>query len=419
MLMDTKYLSDLLLPISGIITKYEHMAKISGGNYNIFKILRLTDREISHSRIIANLLNPRGAHAQGDIFFRLFLEALKDEIKVNYENMSDSQLFNIIRYIDDLYNTDVRIVTEKNIGPINNDEKTGGIIDIVMTGSSEVIFIENKIHASDQESQLLRYHNYNESALLLYLTLDGREASTKSLGGSENVKYYRISYKHTILNWLENCKIVSIDKPFIRETLSQYINIIKHLTGQPRSKEMNEEIIKSVVNDELKLKATVSLVKGFESLKLYLLKEFIKRFAAYYEERISEKLDIEYLIDDYSKIKSSNEDLNLFYIKNSDEDNLKLLFGIRKSYGLIFGITTGLGEKEKNMSPEYKKLGSNFTDFDLEVPGNFIRFKKLNINFSDLSDNDIEKINLLSLNKTIEDLYQETLDMLNKFSELP
>lgn len=49
-------------------------------------------------------------------------------------------------------------------------------------------------------------------------------------------KVINISYEHHIINWLENCiKEVAL-LPTIRETIFQYLNLIKKLTLQLYSK---------------------------------------------------------------------------------------------------------------------------------------------------------------------------------------
>ena len=39
-------------------------------DYNIFSVLNLENREIYHSRFLADLLNPNGLHNQGSLFLK-------------------------------------------------------------------------------------------------------------------------------------------------------------------------------------------------------------------------------------------------------------------------------------------------------------------------------------------------------------
>ena len=73
-------------------------------------------------------------------------------------------------------------IVERDIG--RRTETTGGRIDIILEDGEHAIIIENKIYATDQHHQLLRYNNYGKQRFpkgfkLIYLTLDGHEASKR------------------------------------------------------------------------------------------------------------------------------------------------------------------------------------------------------------------------------------------------
>lgn len=67
----------LLTQISNINKKYEEFYKFSGEKFNIFNLLNLSGDELSHSKIIATLLNPKGMHGKGTKFLELFLDYIK------------------------------------------------------------------------------------------------------------------------------------------------------------------------------------------------------------------------------------------------------------------------------------------------------------------------------------------------------
>lgn len=250
-------LESLLTQISTIQKKYEEIYKRTGENFNIFNLLNLSYDEISHSKIIAALLNPKGMHGKGNIFIEKFLDCI--EIGIN-----DFSRDNII------------IKIEKSIGNISEDYTEGGRMDIVITnGKNQQIFIENKIYAPDQWNQLLRYYHHNEKAHLIYLTLPGDDPSEKSTGKEPQFKYKPISYKKHILEWLELCKLESIDNPILRETLTQYIVLIKQLTGQARSNEMKEEFMSTILENEDNFLTAFTLFENINinEIKLKILKE--------------------------------------------------------------------------------------------------------------------------------------------------
>jgi hypothetical protein len=241
----------LLNQISNINKKYDEIYKFSGERFNIFNILNLSSDELSHSRIVASLLDTKGTHGKNNKFLELFLNCVE---------------------INDFSINDVITNTEKFIGYISDDYDNGGKIDISITNDKqEQIFIENKINAKDGKKQLLRYHNNNTKAYLLYLTLFGNEPSEYSIGKDMKDKYKKISYKEHILKWVELCKKESIDNPILRETLTQYIILIKQLTDQTRSKEMQKEILDIVIKNGENVSAAFDISQNFNEIKLQIL----------------------------------------------------------------------------------------------------------------------------------------------------
>jgi hypothetical protein len=144
-----------LTKISDITKKYDEFYKFSGDKFNIFNLLNLSSDELSHSKFIGTLLDPKGMHGKENKFLELFLKCIG---------------------IDDFSTDNVIAETEKFIGYIPDDYKSGGRIDIVLTNSEKnQIFIENKINHGDERNQLLRYSEYNPKACLLYLTKLGND----------------------------------------------------------------------------------------------------------------------------------------------------------------------------------------------------------------------------------------------------
>ena len=205
-----------------------------GERFNIFETCRIAGDEVRlHSRLIAALLNPKGTHGLGGVFLNAFLrDVIGDEFNFKVESANVS--------------------TEQYIGPVT-DHSGGIIVILVKDDNGSLIIIENKIYAGDQENQLLRYYNYakenSNDFRLIYLTLDGHEPSKESLG-KDDIVYHIASYRDHILRWLEACVKETYDKPLIRETLKQYISIIKQLTNQDMEPEVKDEIIEFLLKEE-------------------------------------------------------------------------------------------------------------------------------------------------------------------------
>lgn len=74
-----------------------------------------------------------------------------------------------------------RCIKDKWLGKIDNENETGGSIDLLITDGNTSFLIENKIWAEDQDKQLVRYGNAYSKAPIFYLTLfDSNEVSDAS-----------------------------------------------------------------------------------------------------------------------------------------------------------------------------------------------------------------------------------------------
>lgn len=223
---------------------YKKLEDEKGENYNLFKVINMTSNETSvHSAFLADLLNPKGMHHMGDVFLKLFTDEFLNKMSFSTK--------------------DAIVEQEKYIGPVTTT--TGGRLDILITDvNKKAIIIENKIYASDQKNQLIRYYNYAEEMTskyeLFYLSLDGivhDEYKTAKCGDKElkeGVNYFTLSYENDILKWLELCRQKVANKPLIRESISHYINLIKFLTNQTLSKDMEKELTNLILENPIYIK---------------------------------------------------------------------------------------------------------------------------------------------------------------------
>lgn len=245
-------LKQLLSQVNTINEAYKIVKKNTGEDFNLFQILGMETAEVkTHSKFLAELLNPKGSHMQGDIFLKLLIEYLNEFEDENVLLFNGNKI--------KLNSETSKVQIEKFIGKTTDCE--GGRIDIAIQDSkNRLICIENKIYAGEQTNQLLRYYNfatknYNGKFHLLFLTLDGKETQTLNI---ENGRAYPISYRKHIVEWLELCKKQAVNLPILRETIGQYINLIKKLTHQTTNKEMEKDIVEIISNN----------TKNFESSKL-------------------------------------------------------------------------------------------------------------------------------------------------------
>ncbi|MBP8850754.1 MAG: PD-(D/E)XK nuclease family protein [Breznakibacter sp.] len=251
----------LLKEVALISLKYEQIAKITGENFNVFQILGLQSDEVRlHSAFLAELLNPKGSHGQGDLYLRFFINQIKLKKEVTFDTIS-AQAF-----------------VEYHTIKITEDGENGGRIDILIKDKyGRHIIVENKIYAGDQPKQLSRYNKFDPSAILLYLNLNGTMPSNESSGELTNGEHYHIiSYKTEILEWLSLCMKESVTLPIIRETIHQYINLIKKLTNQTTFNSMNMEIKDLLAEKEEYFNNVSKITTAFEDLKNEIRETFFK-----------------------------------------------------------------------------------------------------------------------------------------------
>ena len=243
---NTNNISNVLQQVRLLKNKYNELAAVTGEDFNIFSILRIKHREvITHTPMLAELLNPHASHRQGATFLKLFLETCFNEQERKQEPAvcNNSETF--------------RVRTE---------ERTDrGQFDIFLEKKKEAcIVIENKIHTGARPHQL---NNYYQDAIesgfnqikLIYLTLDGSEPSEESLkavnGQGNDLSIddvILISYREHIIKWLEECmKLQEVQRISpIREILFQYRDLLNELTGQPINKRYSMDLIELLIRDK-------------------------------------------------------------------------------------------------------------------------------------------------------------------------
>jgi hypothetical protein len=292
---DTK-IESLFREISLIKKHYEELARLTGENFNIFKILNLSTSEVrTHSAFLAELLNPNGSHNQGAVYLRLFIKKL-DIFLTGKKPLHG--------FICD----NAEVFVEKRISTINEYKTEGGNIDILIRDvSGREIVIENKIYAGDQKNQLIRYWNYNKDGILLYLNLDGHEAteySTKDKNANilleSNKDYFVISYGDFIIEWLEECHKEASALPIIRESIQQYIHLIKSLTGKSINKVMEKEIADKIITSADNVKAAFDIYFSIETVKEKLIESLKSDFI-----KIANQLELLPIDQDFCKEKES------------------------------------------------------------------------------------------------------------------
>jgi hypothetical protein len=195
------------------ITRQQSEAnRTEASQFNLLDWLGIERLEDAHTRILKNLLDPRGTHGQGDLFLRRFLSQFSYLYGIDAEKVSSCADF-LVR---------------------KEETSVFGRTDISLWSSrlSVAIIIENKIDAADQNEQLKRYRRRLDEGLrdwairrLFYLTPSGRKSSDPS---AADVIYVPISYNEHIAGWLNSC-IAEIRSSAVCEFVRSYAAIAANL----------------------------------------------------------------------------------------------------------------------------------------------------------------------------------------------
>lgn len=319
MTSQSKYTQEkyLLKEVSRIVRHYNELIKLKGEVFNVFSILNLESNENrTHSAFIGELLNPKGKHLLQTLFLEAFLET------INYQG--------------NLNTKKATLKLEKYIGVRNDTKKTGGRIDIyIYDNEANSISIENKIYAGDQNAQIERYFNFIEREnTVYYLTLDGHIPTKKSKGKlKEEIDFFCISYQDHIVDWLKICLKEASEYPIVRESIKQYLILIKKITNQLTDSKMDKEIQDLISNNYNAAKLIESAIHKIEVAKAH---QFLMEVKELLEDKINTDKDWIIEVDDnlnisWSGLKLTHRSWNGIKIKIEGSSKIavnKSIYGI-------------------------------------------------------------------------------------------
>lgn len=250
-----------------IVQFFEKGVKIlkdSSESFNIFEMLGQSSREMTHSAFIAGLLNPKGNHNAGPSFLDLFLQ------KFNLPHFDSNS---------------AEVIVEKDCGKEREDDKgnhLGGRIDIYLRDNDEnIIVIENKIYASDQDYQLERYWNSTDcKAALIYLTLDGHQPSARSIGNITNPTDIRCVSYSEIKEWLKVCRHSEQCLEDVKFAILQYMNNLDNLISEF---ELKKYITGSLGN----LRLSLAISSHADSIRNEIRKKFMVWLSKFFTEKFN------------------------------------------------------------------------------------------------------------------------------------
>lgn len=241
--------------------------------FNVFScMLSKYDEVHLHSRFISCILDPYGTHGLSDLPLRNFMSVVGSHFQYSLNTVQ--------------------------IYPSSSSWKEYKEIDILVIDRSlkHAIIIENKIYAQDSnhenEGQLERYYRRlieedkipQDNIEVYYLTLDRHAPSKESVSTSSAYpelkdKVRCISYGYEIMEWCNRCMKDACTKPYIRETLAQYMTLIKDLTSNDTDDMEVREIIDVIGQNEDTLSSAALLAENFKHIKWFTIQDLFTDFS--------------------------------------------------------------------------------------------------------------------------------------------
>lgn len=305
--------------------------------FNVFTTLLSSFDEVClHSRFISSLLDPEGPHELKKLPLELFLESVHSDMT---------------------FSDNVEVI------PNNENWSEYKEIDILIrdVSSKTAVIVENKINASDSNhedrGQLEGYYQTlladgfrPENIEVYYLTTDRHEPSAESLCTNSKTpelsdKVRCIDYSREITLWLTKLSKEVYNKPFLRETITQYINLIKDMTEDINIEERKALAALVGKNDD-NLYSTKLLIENFKHICWHTIDDFTHELTAEFKRMGTEVLSSpdEDIITDIVHGGPIKRKVSFFY-ELRDMSGFTWTLGC--DYDDLGGFYIGL-EKEKN-----------------------------------------------------------------------
>ena len=193
--------------------------------FNVFRLIEPDENKLSD--ILANLLDPKGTHGQGDLFLRLFFKKLEFGAGA--------------------------VSTENAV--VQREALTHGIskslrrID-VMVKAGVLLAIENKLDSLEQQDQIKDYLEHlrkdagGRDSCLIYLTPNGRRPENLAPDLFEQCQNSKTlccwSYQKELRTWLEACR-QACEAQRICDFLEDFINYISSELKRDFANDQGEE----------------------------------------------------------------------------------------------------------------------------------------------------------------------------------
>ncbi len=202
----------------------EQLNRTEASGFNVFDLIRPDENRLSE--VLELLLDPRGAHGQGDLFLRLLMERLNAGLSTK----------------------NTKHATVQRNARTHRIERNRRLMD-VLVDAGDLVIIENKVTAVEQHQQVKDYLDHLQFCIedrsirgtLIYLTPRGGLPGSISREDAKQKKLENRlrcwSYSRDLRAWLEECQRQCM-APRFRNFLSDFIQYIEtEIRGKPDDQE--------------------------------------------------------------------------------------------------------------------------------------------------------------------------------------
>lgn len=332
-------LNDVIRKTDALKTAQALYSRQLAPNFNTFNFVN-TD-ELGLSRILADLLNPKGSHSQQGVFLQLFIEHCLPII-------SDAKQEKWRPFIENIEHT--KIFIEEIASASNTARRMDIYLECKIADNSYGICIENKPYASDQFEQLKDYANELENRNLtqwhlVYINENADTPSEHSINSKdlealkEENQFSALKFSG-LIDWLKACQ-VECQNQSVTEFLAQLIKFIQKQFMGVEDMNMENTVLEVMQHSEENIEASIQISNNVEMMKKQLIKKLIQDIKTEFSNNYDKGfylLDVAYIGEgkNYEQINFIVPNYNKGYIcfefqgANFDRPCLGIKFGSRK-----------------------------------------------------------------------------------------
>lgn len=223
-------------------------------NFRLFGLFRCD--EMTLSRCLAFLLDPKEAHGQGELFLSKFLQILPESL--SFPNLREAKIY-----------TEYTMPGSRRL-------------DLLLTSSNSAIGIENKPWAEDRLLQLYDYAKWMNGRhaqnhwLLIYLC--NNEISEKTLPSNSDPSLKKGVFPFTFYRfteWLEECAlhVTALQVRVFIDELAQFVR--ENINGESNMDDQSK-LTQLILSSPENIRATFLAASSLRNIKIQMWKDFLK-----------------------------------------------------------------------------------------------------------------------------------------------